>query len=170
MGKFTRDEFYENKRLTVGVNFETKLLPMNQETRFLIWDWTRSQRFRIPVESYYRGAQGAVLVYDVTSAESFRAIRQYLAELELEPELVTVLVGNKADREADRRVPRVEGEKLARENNLMFVETSAKTGEGVQEMFEKVAEAAIKKQNWRHHTEIIQDFVGDVTCVLQPTR
>ena len=165
MGKFTRDEFYENKRLTVGVNFETKLLPMkncDQETRFLIWDWSRSQRFRIPVDSYYRGAQGAVLVYDVTSAESFRAIREYLAELELEPELVTVLVGNKADREADRRVPRGEGEKLARENNLMFMETSAKTGQGVQEMFEKVAEAVIKKQNWRHHTEIIQDFVGDV--------
>ena len=165
MGKFTRDEFGENKRLTTGVNFKTKLLSMkncDQETRFLIWDWTRSQRFRIPVESYYRGSQGAVLVYDITSAESFSIIGQYLAEQELEPELVTVLVGNKADRAADRRVHREEGEKVARENNLMFMETSAKTGDGVQEMFEKVAQAISKKQEWRHHTEIIQDFVDDV--------
>ena len=121
MRKFTTNEFDEFETITIGVNFETKLQPMkncDQETRFLIWDWTRTE-WSIPVDSYYRGAQGAVLVYDVTSAESFRAIRQYLAELELDPALVTVLVGNKADREADRRVPRGEGEKLAREKYVV---------------------------------------------------
>ena len=68
MRKFTTNEFDEFETITIGVNFETKLQPMkncDQETRFLIWDWTRTE-WSIPVERYYRGAQGAVLVYDVT--------------------------------------------------------------------------------------------------------
>lgn len=105
------------------------------------------ERFRTLTSSYYRGAQGIILTYDVTRRETFENLNQWLDEVgEYTPgggkDVVKLLVGNKVDKE-DRTVSRKEGEAWARQRGMLFIEASAKTRVGIQQVFQEVVEKII---------------------------
>lgn len=107
-----------------------------------IWDTAGQERFRTLTPSYYRGAQGAILVYDASNRESFRRLDTWLNELDTfanKSDIVKMLVANKIDK-ADREVSKDEGLKYARKHSMLFIEASAKTKEGVQIAFEELVE------------------------------
>jgi len=146
--RFTDDQFDPEMAATIGVDFKVKV--MNQQgnrVKLAIWDTAGQERFRTLTPSYYRGAQGAILVYDVTSRESFTKVEDWLTELETystNHDCIKMLVGNKCDMEAERMVSREEGQKCARKYQMMFIEASAKTKEGVQCAFEELVEKVIQ--------------------------
>jgi len=107
-----------------------------------IWDTAGQERFRTLTSSYYRGAHGVLLVYDVTRPETFAHLNQWLSEIEMYSPgggrgVVKLLVGNKSDM-ADRAVPSAEGEAWARSKGMLFLESSAKSGDAVRSVFEEV--------------------------------
>ncbi|XP_010543449.1 PREDICTED: ras-related protein RABC2a [Tarenaya hassleriana] len=130
---------------TIGVDFKIKQLTVaGKRLKLTIWDTAGQERFRTLTSSYYRGAQGIVLVYDVTRRETFTNLSDVWAkEIELystNQDCVKVLVGNKVDRESsDREVSRDEGIALAKDLNCLFLECSAKTRENVEQCFEQLA-------------------------------
>jgi Ras-related protein Rab-18 len=108
-----------------------------------IWDTAGQERFRTLTSSYYRGAHGVLLVYDVTRPETFRNLSQWLNEIEMYSpgggkHVVKLLVGNKSDLESDRAVSTAEGEAWARSKGMLFLESSAKSGDAVRSVFEEV--------------------------------
>ncbi|XWS55896.1 hypothetical protein CRYUN_Cryun09bG0039300 [Craigia yunnanensis] len=129
---------------TIGVDFKIKLLTVGgKRLKLTIWDTAGQERFRTLTSSYYRGAQGIILVYDVTRRETFTNLSDVWAkEVELystNQGCVKMLVGNKVDRDSERAVSREEGIVLAKELGCMFLECSAKTRENVEQCFEELA-------------------------------
>ncbi|GAB4833583.1 Ras- protein RABC2a [Ancistrocladus abbreviatus] len=129
---------------TIGVDFKIKLLTVGgKRLKLTIWDTAGQERFRTLTNSYYRGAQGIILVYDVTRRETFTNLSDVWAkEVELystNQDCVKMLVGNKVDRDCDRAVSREEGIALARELGSLFLECSAKTRANVEQCFEELA-------------------------------
>ncbi|XP_064296156.1 LOW QUALITY PROTEIN: ras-related protein Rab-4B-like, partial [Phalacrocorax carbo] len=106
-----------------------------------------SSPLRSVTRSYYRGAAGALLVYDITSRETYNALTNWLTDARTlaSPNIVIILCGNKKDLDADREVTFLEASRFAQENELMFLETSALTGENVEEAFLKCARTILNK-------------------------
>ena len=150
--RFTDDAFDEHIQSTIGVDFKVKHLELNNKRiKLTVWDTAGQERFRTLTSSYYRGAQGVVMVYDVTRRDSFDNLDQWLKEVKLySPNngegVVKLLVGNKMDladgssrnSEYTRQVDREEAEEWARNQGMLFLEASAKTRTGVQESFMEV--------------------------------
>ncbi|KAH9671142.1 ras-related protein RABC2a [Citrus sinensis] len=129
---------------TIGVDFKIKLLTVaGKRLKLTIWDTAGQERFRTLTSSYYRGAQGIILVYDVTRRETFTNLSDVWAkEVDLystNQDCVKMLVGNKVDRDSERVVSREEGIALAKEHGSLFLECSAKTRENVEQCFEQLA-------------------------------
>ncbi|CDP15293.1 unnamed protein product [Coffea canephora] len=129
---------------TIGVDFKIKLLTVGgKKLKLTIWDTAGQERFRTLTSSYYRGAQGIVLVYDVTRRETFTDLSDIWAkEVELystNQDCVKMLVGNKVDKESERVVSKEEGMTLAEELGSLFLECSARTRENVEQCFEELA-------------------------------
>ncbi|XP_010423700.1 PREDICTED: ras-related protein RABC2a [Camelina sativa] len=129
---------------TIGVDFKIKQLTVGgKRLKLTIWDTAGQERFRTLTSSYYRGAQGIILVYDVTRRETFtNLVDVWGKEIELystNQECVRMLVGNKVDRVSERGVSRDEGIALAKELNCMFLECSATTRQNVEQCFEELA-------------------------------
>lgn len=113
--------------------------------RATVWDTAGQEKFRSLTSSYYRGTHGIVLVYDVTSRESFKHVEDWLNEISTfcgEDDCVLLLVGNKIDLEA-REVPTAEGQAFARSKNMVFIETSAKTTTGIRQTFEELVQKVL---------------------------
>ena len=148
--RFTDDAFDEHIQSTIGVDFKVKHLELNNKRiKLTVWDTAGQERFRTLTSSYYRGAQGVVMVYDVTRRDSFDNLEHWLKEVKLySPNngegVVKLLVGNKIDLpdseegEYERQVDRHEAEEWARSHGMLFLEASAKTRTGVQESFMEV--------------------------------
>lgn len=146
--RFTDDTFDPEQASTIGVDFKVKTITVegNNKAKLAIWDTAGQERFRTLTPSYYRGAQGVILVYDVSSKQSFNKLDAWLNELETfatKHDLVKMLVGNKIDKER-REVSKEEGLKFARKHRMLFIEASAKTREGVQYAFEELVEKIIQ--------------------------
>lgn len=145
--RFTDDVFDPGLAATIGVDFKVKTVSVDgNKAKLAIWDTAGSERFRTLTPSYYRGAQGAILVYDVTNRQSFMKLDQWLYELETystRTNIVKMLVGNKIDKE-NRAVSREEGMKYARKHSMLFIEASAKTCDGVQCAFEELVEKILQ--------------------------
>ncbi|XP_062451683.1 ras-related protein Rab-18-B-like isoform X1 [Rhea pennata] len=139
--RFTEGAFEPCQKPTIGVDFKVKKMVVDGHTvQLAIWDTAGQERFRTLTPSYYRGAQGVVLVYDVTRKDTFTGLESWLNELEMyttRSNIVKMLVGNKTDK-PDREVDRREGLQFARKRSLLFIETSAKTQDGVQHAFEEL--------------------------------
>jgi Ras-related protein Rab-14 len=115
---------------TIGVEFGTKIIENDkQKIKLQIWDTAGQERFRAVTRSYYRGAAGALMVYDITRRSTFNHLSRWLTDTRslTNPSTVIFLIGNKADLEASREVTYEEAKQYADENGLMFAETSAMT-------------------------------------------
>jgi len=146
--RFIDDKFKKESSHTIGVEFGSKIVEVGGHmVKQQIWDTAGQERFRSVTRSYYRGAAGTILVYDVTNRESFNHVSSWLndARALANPDIAIVLVGNKIDLASEREVTFLEASRFAQENDLMFLETSALTGEGVQEVFLKCARTIITK-------------------------
>uniref|UniRef100_A0A672PLC7 Ras-related protein Rab-37-like n=2 Tax=Sinocyclocheilus TaxID=75365 RepID=A0A672PLC7_SINGR len=133
-GKFIPGSF----SATVGIGF-TVIHP--------IWDTAGQERFRSVTHAYYRDAQALLLLYDITSKSSFDNTRAWLTEIHeyAQDDVVIMLLGNKSDMTSARAIRRDEGEKLAREYGVIFLETSAKTGLNVDEAFMTVGKELVRR-------------------------
>ena len=145
--RFVSNDFSENKEPTIGAAFLTQRVNVNDHTvKFEIRDTAGQERFASLAPMYYRNAQAALVVYDVTKPQSFIKARHWVNELhdQTSQNIIIALVGNKVDiveeDETARKVAREEGEKLAEEENLLFFETSAKSGLKVNDVFLSIAE------------------------------
>ncbi|XP_068205080.1 ras-related protein Rab-37-like isoform X1 [Palaemon carinicauda] len=136
---------------TVGIDFRNKVVTVDgSKVKLQIWDTAGQERFRSVTHAYYRDAHALLLLYDVTSKNSFDNTRAWLAEVHeyAQDDVVIMLIGNKCDVNGDRIIRREDGERLAREYNVAFMETSAKTGLNVDLSFMAVArELKARKSN-----------------------
>ncbi|XP_047695516.1 ras-related protein Rab-26 isoform X2 [Prionailurus viverrinus] len=127
---------------TVGIDFRNKVLDVDgMKVKLQIWDTAGQERFRSVTHAYYRDAHALLLLYDVTNKASFDNIQAWLTEIQdyAQHDVVLMLLGNKVDSAQERVVKREDGEKLAKEYGLPFMETSAKTGLNVDLAFTAVA-------------------------------
>ena len=146
--RYTRDKFNEEFQSTIGVEFGVKNLQIEDKIyRVQIWDTAGQEAFQAITRTYYKGAIGALLVYDITRHETFEHIDRWLNEIKVNgsKDICCILIGNKKDLEEQRQVKYEEGEKLAKNNNLLFLETSAKSAENVQEAFMQTAEKILEQ-------------------------
>ncbi|KAG5494756.1 hypothetical protein GH5_03176 [Leishmania sp. Ghana 2012 LV757] len=140
--QFTDKRFEPLHDLTIGVEFGARLISIQgKSVKLQIWDTAGQESFRSITRSYYRGASGALLVYDVTRRDTFTHLQSWLedAKANANTALVIMLIGNKCDLDSKRQVSREEGEAFARRNGLMFMETSAKTSQNVDDAFLQTA-------------------------------
>lgn len=140
--QFTDHKFRHQHELTIGVEFGGKTIEVKNKTiKVQIWDTAGQEAFQAITRTYYKGAIGALLVYDITSKQSFEHVTKWLNEVKTNgsKDICCILIGNKKDLEEKREVTFKEGEDLARKNGLLFLETSAKTAENVQEAFSMTA-------------------------------
>lgn len=145
--RFVSNDFSENKEPTIGAAFLTQRVNINDYTvKFEIWDTAGQERFASLAPMYYRNAQAALVVYDVTKPQSFIKARHWVKELheQANKNIIIALVGNKIDiledNENERKVAKEEAEKLAEEEGLLYFETSAKTGANISEVFLGIGE------------------------------
>jgi len=141
--QFTDKRFQPVHDLTIGVEFGARMITIDsRQIKLQIWDTAGQESFRSITRSYYRGAAGALLVYDITRRETFNHLTRWLEEARQNSNsnMAIMLIGNKSDLEHRRAVSTKEGEQFAQENGLIFLETSAKTAQNVEEAFIKTAE------------------------------
>jgi Ras-related protein Rab-11A len=142
ISRFCRNEFSMDSKTTIGVEFATKTLEVEgKRIKAQIWDTAGQERYRAITSAYYRGALGALLVYDMTKTETFVAAKRWLQELreKADSKIVVILVGNKSDLEHQRQVRKEEAVDYASANGLGFIETSAMQDKGVELAFNKIA-------------------------------
>lgn len=140
--RFTSDSF-DTLPPTVGVDFRLKKMTVEgKRVKLAIWDTAGQERFRTLTSAYYRGAQGVILVYDVTRRETFTDLSDvWLKELDLYStyqDCVKMVVGNKVDKENERVVSKQEGINFARQHKCIYLECSAKTRINVENCFEEL--------------------------------
>jgi len=140
--RFVKGQFLEYQESTIGAAFLTQTVQLNDTTiKFEIWDTAGQERYHSLAPMYYRGAQAAIVVYDITAPESLERAKSWVKELQRQgsPNIVIALAGNKADLDAQRKVPTSEAATYANDANLLFMETSAKSAQNVMELFVAVA-------------------------------
>lgn len=140
--RFVRGQFFDYQESTIGAAFLTQTVALNDTTvKFEIWDTAGQERYHSLAPMYYRGAAAAIVVYDITSPDSFARAKSWVRELQRQgnPNIVIALAGNKADLASKRKVDPDEAKQYAEENNIMFMETSAKTAANVNELFVQIA-------------------------------
>lgn len=136
--QFTDKRFQPVHDLTIGVEFGARMINIaSKPVKLQIWDTAGQESFRSITRSYYRGAAGALLVYDITRRETFNHLASWLedARQHASANMVIMLIGNKCDLAHRRAVSTEEGAQFAKENGLIFMETSAKTAQNVEEAF-----------------------------------
>lgn len=140
--RFVKGQFHEYQESTIGAAFLTQTVCLDDATvKFEIWDTAGQERYHSLAPMYYRGAQVAIVVYDITTPESFNRAKTWVKELQRQasPNIVIALAGNKVDLEDKRMVEETDAKTYAQENGLLYIETSAKTATNVNELFLAIA-------------------------------
>jgi Ras-related protein Rab-5C len=147
--QFVRHEFVANQESTIGAAFlvQSVTVPNQGQVKYEIWDTAGQERYRSLAPMYYRGACAALIVYDITCTDSFRRAKSWIKELQTNTDgnIVLALVGNKCDLVEARSVTEQEGRALAEEEGTLFQETSAKSGENVDVVFQRIAEQILAR-------------------------
>jgi len=141
LSRFTRNEFSVESKSTIGVEFATRSIEIEKKVvKAQIWDTAGQERYRAITSAYYRGAVGALLVYDVTKKETFADVEKWLAELRdhADSKIVIMLTGNKCDLQHLRSVTTQDAEIYAAKEDLLFLETSALNSVNIDAAFQKV--------------------------------
>lgn len=142
--RFMYDTFDNNYQATIGIDFLSKTLYLEERAvRLQLWDTAGQERFRSLIPSYIRDSSAAVVVYDISNRASFINTTKWIEDVRAErgKDVVIALVGNKTDLSDRRQVSPEEGEQKAREQGILFIETSAKAGHNVKSLFRKLAAA-----------------------------
>ena len=161
--RFAEDTFTESYISTIGVDFKIRTIEQDEKIiKLQIWDTAGQERFRTITTSYYRGAHGIIIVYDVTDAESFTNVQQWLLEINRYSceNVSKILVGNKSDQEHRRVVSTFSGQEYAESLNIDFIETSAKNANNVDKVF---YDMATKIKERMRNVPIISDKNGIIS-------
>jgi len=165
--RFVKGQFLDFQESTIGAAFLTQTVCLNDTTvKFEIWDTAGQERYHSLAPMYYRGAQAAIVVFDITNAESFDKAKAWVSELQRQgsPNIVIALAGNKSDLANKRSVATANAQAYADENGCLFMETSAKSNVNVTELFVAIAKKLPKTQAPKqpvHSTLSLQATVPD---------
>ena len=149
LNRFMNDTFTEEYQATIGLDFQSKNVQIdNQDIHLLLYDTAGQEKFRALIPMYTRDANIILLVYDVTSKDSFLHLSDWLRDLTNveKEEVIFAVVGNKTDLDDRREVNSNEGENYAKEHDFIFKEVSAKTGDGINELFDVILKEILKKK------------------------
>ncbi|XP_022986937.1 ras-related protein Rab11C-like [Cucurbita maxima] len=141
LSRFTRNEFCLESKSTIGVEFSTRTLQVEGKTvKAQIWDTAGQERYRAITSAYYRGAVGALLVYDLTKRPTFENVQRWLRELRdhADSNIVIVMIGNKSDLSHLRSVSEDDGQSMAEKEGLSFIETSALDATNIDKAFQTI--------------------------------
>jgi small GTP-binding protein len=143
--RFCEGKFVESRVLTIGVDFQTKIVPLpGAEVKLSIWDVAGQPRFQVVRETFYRGCSAAALVFDLCNMESLKNLIQWVKESrQFAPNAKFLVVGNKLDLVKEYKVK--DGKLFADHVKAPYIETSAKTGLGVSDLFTHLAKLAHEK-------------------------
>ena len=150
--RYCKNSFNEHHINTIGGAYQQQkvVLGNGSMVKLHIWDTSGQERFRAMTNLYYRDAQVAILTYDITNESSFSSIEFWIQELKYKVEnenMILCLVGNKCDVNSnERKITTQKGKNFAQDNNMIFFEASAKTGEGVKDLFVTIANKVYEQQ------------------------
>ena len=159
MSKYLKNEFHEDSKATVGVEFGSRQFNIEGHVvKAQIWDTAGQERYKAITSAYYKGAKGAFIVYDITRKESFENVSKWAEQLKstADKNLTIIIVGNKTDLEDQRQVTSEEGQNKANSLESAFIETSAASGSNLDKAFEMMINEVYQKC----HEEMLAE--GDV--------
>ena len=162
MSKYLKNEFHDDSKATVGVEFGSKQFNIEGHTiKAQIWDTAGQERYKAITSAYYKGAKGAFIVYDITRKNSFEAVEKWVSDVTAvaDKKITIVLIGNKSDLEDQRQVTKEQGEEKSSKLEIAFLETSALSGENLEKAFEMMINEVYKKC----HDEMLAE--GDVDII-----
>ena len=159
--RFVRNEFFEFQEPTIGAAFLGKTINANDKRyKFEIWDTAGQERYRSLAPMYYRGAKAAVIVYDITDEDTFKGAKTWVSEIKKKSNnCLILLVGNKVDLTNNRKVDIHMVKEYVESNNLIYMESSAKTGLNVDKIFTTIAEN-IPEDNEQNEHEPINEILN----------
>ena len=148
MSKYLKNQFREDSKATVGVEFGSKQFTVeNHQIKAQIWDTAGQERYKAITSAYYKGAKGAFVVYDITRKNTFETVNKWVSDISAaaDKKITLILIGNKNDLEDQRQVTKEMGEEKAKELGLAFMETSACSGENLDKAFQLMINEIYKK-------------------------
>ena len=148
MSKFLKNQFMEESKATIGVEFGSKLFNHEgHKIKAQIWDTAGQEKYKAITGAYYKGSKGALVVYDITQKKSFENIEKWVNDLKVagDPKITIILIGNKSDLEDKRQVLKDQGEEKARSFGCAFLETSAYSGDNIEKAFNLMVKEIYEK-------------------------
>ena len=148
MSKYLKNEFHEDSKATVGVEFGSKQFNIQgHQVKAQIWDTAGQERYNAITSAYYKGAKGAFIVYDISRKNTFDSISRWVSDITAtaDKKITLILIGNKSDLEDQRQVTKEQGEEKAKEFGLAFLETSASSGDNLEKAFSLMINEVYKK-------------------------
>ena len=146
--RYTDNTFQEIHMSTIGLDYKLKNVQLDDSrmVKIQIWDTAGQDRFRSITKNYYKGANGIILIYDITNRKTFENVSNWISQIkeEVSEKVTIILVGNKIDDEEHRAVQTEEGKNLAKELGLMFFECSAKSGENIDSTFNELVKKTVE--------------------------
>lgn len=161
MYRFADNMFSTSYLTTIGVDFRIRTLELNGERiKLQIWDTAGQERFRTITSTYYRGTHGVIVVYDVTSGESFANVKRWLNEIDDNcDDVARILVGTKDDDPSKKVVLSNDARRLAKQSGIELFETSAKENIGVEEAFTAITKMILRTNKGKHAENSMNDTV-----------
>ncbi|KAG0165847.1 Ras- protein Rab-11A [Apophysomyces sp. BC1034] len=175
LARFTRNEFNLESKSTIGVEFATRSVQVDSKTiKAQIWDTAGQERYRAITSAYYRGAVGALLVYDIAKHLTYENVTQWLNELRdhADSNIVVMLVGNKSDLRHLRAVPTEQAKQFAADNGLSFLETSALDASNVDLSFQRILTEIyriVSNKALESSNDVIRPTTGETISVTRQT-
>ena len=148
MSKFLKNQFMEESKATIGVEFGSKLFNHEgHKIKAQIWDTAGQEKYKAITGAYYKGSKGALVVYDITQKKTFENIEKWVNDLKAagDPKITIILIGNKNDLDDKRQVSKDQGEEKARSFGCAFLETSAYSGDNIDKAFNLMVKEIYEK-------------------------
>ena len=169
LNRYVKNEFSENMKSTVGVELGIKFIKVKgTNTKIQIWDTAGQERYRAITSSYYKGSHGCFIVYDITNEITFNNVEKWYEHVQREAgqDISIILVGNKCDKENERKISKEQGQEKAKNLKCAFFETSALSGTNIAEIFDELANDIYEKTGGNKNDDDIDiEFVNDNKAV-----